>query len=145
MPRGKKTDRPLRKGDRVVATVDLLGVPEGTTGKVKLSNGLFRPGSWMRYWVFFGNGVQLGSIGADKLVRADRWEEYQVERVRKAEEGEAEAARAAENKASASAATNGDGGGGDDGGGDGGSAAASRVPAHLLERSKARRQALGLG
>jgi hypothetical protein len=143
MPRAKGKDRPLRKGDKVVATVDLPGVPEGTTGKVKLSNGLFRPGSWMRYWVFFGNGVQLGSIGGDKLVQADRWEDYKVERVRRAEEGAAEAARSAERKASAA---DGDGGGGSadgDGGGDG--AASSRVPAHLLERSKARRQALGLG
>ena len=142
MPRAKGKDRPLRKGDRVVATVDLPGVPEGTTGKVKLSNGFFRPGSWMRYWVFFSNGVQLGSIGSDKLVQADRWEEYKVERVRQAEEGAVEAARAAERKAAA--ATNGDGGDGD-GGGDAGGGAASRVPAHLLERSKARRQALGLG
>ena len=131
----------MRKGDRVVATVDLPGVPEGSTGKVKLTNGLFRPGSWMRYWVFFDNGVQLGSIGGDKLVHADRWEEYQVERARRAEEGAAEAASSAERKAAA--ATNGDGG--EAGGGDAAGGAASRVPAHLLERSKARRQALGLG
>src|SRR5215207_11144164 len=99
MPRAKGKERPLRKRDRVVATVDLPGVPEGTTGKVKLLNGLFRPGSWMRYWVFFDNGVQLGSIGADKVVHADRWDAYREERARRAEEGAVEAARAAERAA----------------------------------------------
>jgi len=141
MPRAKGKDRPLRKRDRVVATVDLPGVPEGSTGKVKLVNGLFRPGSWMRYWVFFDNGVQLGSVGADKLVRADRWETYKAERARRAEEGAAEAARAAERPADAPAGGDGAAGGGNAESG----AAASRVPAHLLERSKSRRQALGQG
>src|SRR3712207_3696713 len=99
MPRGKGEDRPLRKGDRVAAAVDLPGVPEGTIGRVKLTNGLFRPGSWMRYWVFFRNGVQRGSVGGVKLVRAGRWEAYKVERARKVEQAEVEAAQAAEGTA----------------------------------------------
>ena len=88
----KVKDRPIRKGDKVVATVDLAGVPEGTTGKVRLVNGFSRPGSWMRYWVFFENGVDLGSVGSDKLVRAAAWPEFQVERERRAALGPAEAA-----------------------------------------------------
>jgi hypothetical protein len=130
-------DRPIRKGDKVVATVDLAGVPEGTKGKVRLVNGFSRPGSWMRYWVFFDNGVDLGSIGSEKLVKAAGWPEYQVERERRAALGPAEAAgtdgsaAAAEHAAPATDAPAEDG-------------AASRIPAHLLERTKNRRQALGI-
>jgi hypothetical protein len=134
MARAKQKDKPFRKGDRVVATIDLPRVPEGTTGKIKLVNGFLRAGSWTRYWVFFDNGVDLGSIGEDKLVRAADWETYKAERTRRAEEGVAVAA-APEAEAAAPA-------------GDGEaapSAAASRIPAHLLERSKNRRQALGQG
>ena len=57
----------LRKGAKVVATTDLRGVPEGTPGKVMLVAGL----SWIRYWVRFDNGVQLGSIDRSKLATKD--------------------------------------------------------------------------
>ena len=128
--------RPIRKGDKVVATADLAGVPEGTIGKVRLVNGFSRPGSWMRYWVFFENGVDLGSIGSEKLVRARAWPEYQAERERRAALGPVEAAGdgAAAPEATGDAAA--------DAPADGG--AASRIPAHLLERTKNRRQALGI-
>ncbi len=53
----------LRKGAKVVATTELRGVPEGTPGKVMMVAGL----SWIRYWVRFDNGVQLGSIDRSKL------------------------------------------------------------------------------
>jgi hypothetical protein len=136
----KTKDRPLRKGDKVIATIDLPGVPEGTKGKIKLLNGFFRSGSWLRYWVFFDNGVDLGSISVDKLVRADQWEAFQVERARRAEEGERVVA------AAPAAAAAGSSGGDGEGAGDGAaSGPASRIPAHLLERSKSRRQALGQG
>jgi hypothetical protein len=132
----KVKDRPIRKGDKVVATVDLAGVPEGTTGKVRLVNGFSRPGSWMRYWVFFENGVDLGSVGVDKLVRAAAWPSYQVERERRAAAGpevQADGAAAPAGEVAATAA---------DAPAEGG--AASRIPAHLLERTKNRRQALGI-
>lgn len=59
-----KTATPnLRKGDKVVATADLRGVPEGTAGKVMVVDGL----TWIRYWVRFDNGEMLGSISRDKL------------------------------------------------------------------------------
>jgi hypothetical protein len=137
MPKAKVKERPLRKGDKVIATVDLPRVPEGTAGKVKLLNGLFRSGSWLRYWVFFDNGVDLGSISAEKLVRASDWETFKEERVRRAEEGEP--AVAAAPAAAATASDSPDGGAGDGAA----SGPASRIPAHLLERAKARRQALG--
>ena len=53
----------LRKGAKVIATTDLRGVPEGTTGKVMMVSGL----TWIRYWVRFDNGVSLGSIRREAL------------------------------------------------------------------------------
>ena len=137
MAKVKVKVRPIRKGDKVVATADLAGVPEGTTGKVRLVNGFSRPGSWMRYWVFFENGVDLGSIGSDKLVRAKAWPEYQAERERRAALGPVEAA----GDGAAAAAPQAAGDAAADAPADG---AASRIPAHLLERTQNRRQALGI-
>jgi hypothetical protein len=48
----------LRIGDRVQATVDLPGVPEGTEGRVILANGF----NWFRYRVLFANGAELGDL-----------------------------------------------------------------------------------
>jgi hypothetical protein len=59
----KTATKNLRKGDKVVTTADLRGVPEGTAGKVIVVNGL----TWIRYWVRFENGEVLGSISRDKL------------------------------------------------------------------------------
>ena len=42
----------LRIGDRVKATVDLIGVPAGTEGNVILANGF----NWLRYRVLFDKG-----------------------------------------------------------------------------------------
>src|SRR5205814_5758923 len=74
----------IKKGSRVVAAVDLRGVPEGTTGKVKVIDGF----EWVRAWVQFDNGVWLGSVSADKLVPEDDWENFKVRRVQEAEEAE---------------------------------------------------------
>lgn len=113
----------LRKGTKVVATTDLRGVPEGTPGKVMLVAGL----TWIRYWVRFDNGVQLGSISRDKLATKDDLE-------RGDEVAEVEVA----GEAGAAAA--------DDGGGDGGgktTPAGTLVPQKLLDRSAAARVRLG--
>ena len=48
----------LRLGDKVRSTVDLPGVPEGTTGKVILANGF----NWQRYRVLFTDGTELGDL-----------------------------------------------------------------------------------
>ncbi len=48
----------LKIGDRVRATVDLHGVPEGTEGKVILANGF----NWLRYRVLFNNGAEVGDL-----------------------------------------------------------------------------------
>ena len=47
---------PLKRKQKVVATIDLPGVPEGTEGKILVSNGI----EWFRYWVDFDNGAKLG-------------------------------------------------------------------------------------
>ena len=66
----------LTKQQEVVAATDLKGVPEGTNGKVMLLNGL----DWVRYWVKFENGVEMGSLHRNKLVSAEDWGLYLEER-----------------------------------------------------------------
>ena len=65
----KRVGDQLQVKDKVVAAVDLLGVPAGTRGKVSLVNG-FR---WIRYRVYFDNGADLGSINRSDLVLAKEW------------------------------------------------------------------------
>ncbi len=123
----------LRTGERVVATVDMPAIPAGTPGKVSFVAGF----TWIRYWVRFENGVVRGSLHRDKLARPDEWQAILERR------------------------TNGD----TDDGAPGDSAGAGpdagpsddphaveetrtvngvAVPSHLLERSRLRREALGL-
>ena len=66
----------LTKQQEVVAATNLKGVPEGTSGKIMLSNGL----DWVRYWVKFENGVEIGSLHRNKLVSAEDWDLYLEER-----------------------------------------------------------------
>ena len=48
----------LRMHDKVVAKVELPGVPAGTKGKVILADGF----NWLRYRVLFDNGAELGDL-----------------------------------------------------------------------------------
>ena len=48
----------LDRGDSVRSTVELLGVPVGTAGKVILANGF----NWLRYRVRFEGGVELPDL-----------------------------------------------------------------------------------
>ncbi len=61
-------DDVLQRKDRVIAAEPLVGVPEGTPGRVTTVNG-FR---WRRYWVTFDNGVDLGSLDASQLTRVNK-------------------------------------------------------------------------
>lgn len=83
----------FKKGTSVIATEDLRGVPEGTKGTTSRGVGL----TWFRYRVYFDNGVELGSVGQDKLVRSEKWAQFQVDR-------EQAAAKAAEAATAAAAA-----------------------------------------
>jgi hypothetical protein len=58
----------LRRGDRVTNTVDLTGVPAGTEGKVILANGF----NWLRYRVYFSNGIEMGDLDGRHLAPAGR-------------------------------------------------------------------------
>jgi len=62
------SDLDLRVGSKVVAIVDLPGVPEGTMGKVRVANGFNR----QRYWVRFANGVELGQLDGRHLAVAPK-------------------------------------------------------------------------
>ncbi len=121
------TDDTLRRKERVVAAVDMPGIPAGTPGKVIMVSGF----DWVRYWVRFDNGVERGSLGRYKLARP----------------GEPVGAEREALQAAAGAAPS----GGDEAAGDGAAAGGGEghlhagvlVPAHLIERSKKRREALG--
>ena len=121
--------KPLKPGENVIVTTDIRGVPEGTTGRVKMSTGL----TWPRYWVEFANGRWIGSVSQSFLVRAKDWDRFKQLR-----EEERLRPKVVEKPAEAAAES----GGGDAGGGGG---ASSRVPAHLLERSKKARERLAAG
>ena len=132
MPRSMaaKTDGDVLKvKEKVVAARSMPGIPEGTKGKVIMVAGF----EWIRYWVRFENGVARGSIDRKKLARLRDWDEIQARRAR----GEEDPAEAGPEAAAA-----------DDGGGDGAAAGESvtyagvAIPAHLIERSKNRRQLL---
>lgn len=112
-------ERPLRLHERVTLTREIRDVPEGTSGLVKVANGL----TWARYWVQFDNGAWVGSVSASDLVREGDWEAFQARRAEEALRPKVEEAPVA---AAADAGT---------GNGSGG-AAASKVPPHLLERSQ---------
>ena len=139
MPLFSKTvdfDTPFKKNDSVKATLDLPGVPEGTQGKIKVINGF----TWERYWVFFDNGVELGSLDTNDLVRPQHWDQF-FEQKALAEERAAAAAEAAANGEAAA-----DAGGGAAAAADPNDPLArirALVPPHLLERSAAARARLG--
>ncbi len=123
----KTIDRtlPIKRYKKIVATVDLPGVPEGTTGKVLVANGV----TWYRYWVDFDNGVRLGQVGHQQVCLANDWDSFRIDRA----ETERRAAEAPQKSDES------------DDDGDGGGAAGNQfgVPEHLLERSRAARQRLG--
>lgn len=65
----KRKGEGLQRHEKVVAAVDLPGVPAGTPGKVELVNG-FR---WIRYRVGFDNGADIGSLDRSQLARPEEW------------------------------------------------------------------------
>lgn len=113
-------DTPFRKGEKVIATRDLQEIPGGTKGKIQLQNGI---GAWRRYWVLFDGNRQKGQVDHNDLVRPDQLQKW-LDRKAKLEEA---ALRSEEDEAEEAPAEVGAGGGG----------AASQIPAHILERSKA--------
>ncbi|MED6328551.1 MAG: hypothetical protein VYD46_05965 [Actinomycetota bacterium] len=125
MPKTIDRTLPIKRYKKVVATVDLPGVPEGTVGKVRVANGV----TWYRYWVDFENGVRLGQVGHQQVCHEADWNAFQADRA----EAERRAAEAPDESADDSddVAASGDGAGN-----------AFGVPEHLLERSRAARARL---
>ncbi|MDE0833876.1 MAG: hypothetical protein OSA36_06170 [Acidimicrobiales bacterium] len=76
MPKTIDRTLPIRRYKKVVATVELPGVPEGTVGKVRVANGF----AWYRYWVDFDNGVRMGQVSHDNLCHQDDWGRFQFDR-----------------------------------------------------------------
>ena len=132
MPRSMatKTGDVLKVKEKVVAARSMPGIPEGTRGKVFMVSGF----EWIRYWVRFENGQVRGSIDRSKLARLRDWEDIQARRAR----GEEEPA-----EAGAAAADAADGDGAAAPSGESVTYAGVAIPAHLIERSKNRRQVLG--
>jgi len=126
MPKTIDRTLPIKRFKKVVATVDLPGVPEGTIGKVRVANGF----TWYRYWVDFDNGVRMGQVSHEHLCHEGDWGRFQLDR--------AEAERRALEALEAPEAS---------GEGDGPVevAAGNRfgVPEHLLQRSRDARTLLG--
>ena len=52
------TEKDFRRRQKVVAAVDLPGVPAGTFGKVWFVSGV----TWIRYHVAFENGIELANV-----------------------------------------------------------------------------------
>lgn len=137
--RNPNPEDPFRKNEKVIAAEDLEGVPEGTAGKVRLVNGF----DWIRYWVFFDNGVDMGSIDGEQLVRPQHWHQFKIDRQARLD---AEELAALQPKTATAAVGT--------GGGEAAAAAAdpndplaavrALVPPHLLERSAAARVRLGV-
>lgn len=122
---------PLKKKAQIVAALDMPGIPAGTKGRVTFVAGF----DWIRYWVRWENGVTRGSMNRATLVRPG--EPY-------GEELAAILAAAAAAPTAESVVDGGSAGGGEAGSTDGGvTVAGVHIPAHLLDRSKQRRQLLG--
>ena len=76
------TDRVFRRRQKVVAVVDLPGVPADTFGKVWFVSGV----TWIRYHVKFENGEELANVDAGSLQDRKAWlaENAAAEREREA-------------------------------------------------------------
>ncbi len=70
MAKQDDNDNVFKVRAKVVAAVDLPGVPAGTPGKVTLKNG-FR---WTRYRVYFDNGEDIGSLDGTQLMARKEWD-----------------------------------------------------------------------
>ena len=115
---------PLKRKQKVVATIDLPGVPEGTEGKICVANGI----EWFRYWVDFDNGTKLGRVDHKDVVKIEDWEQFQVDRTNAENEPDKTEEAVTEGTSSETVSSDSNEHG---------------IPEHLLERSRAARERLG--
>lgn len=126
MPKTIDRTLPIKRYKKVVATVELPGVPEGTVGRVRVANGF----AWYRYWVDFDNGVRMGQVSHDNLCHQDDWGRFQFDRAeteRRALEAPADSVDSDEGDEGATGAVGNQFG----------------VPEHLLQRSLDARKRVG--
>ncbi|MCD9623552.1 hypothetical protein [Rhabdothermincola salaria] len=83
------TEKVFRKRQKVVAAVDLPGVPAGTPGKVYYVAGV----TWIRYHVLFENGVEISTLDAAQLADRKAWTKEQDRIARENLEAERSAER----------------------------------------------------
>lgn len=128
----KQLTETLQRKEKVKAAIDLRGVPEGTRGRVMVTNGL----TWIRYWVQFDNGVEMGSIHRDNLVRVAEWDQFLVDRELAVERAAAAPDPDAASEADTEADPEQDDGGGVVNG--------VQIPQLLLDRTKAALERFGV-
>jgi hypothetical protein len=63
------TEKVFKRHQKVVAAVDLPGVPAGTPGKVYYVAGV----TWIRYHVLFENGFEISNLDASQLADRKQW------------------------------------------------------------------------
>jgi hypothetical protein len=85
------TEKEFRRRQKVVAVVDLPGVPAGTYGKIWFVSGV----TWVRYHVAFENGEELANVDGGSLRDRKEWlaEQAEVDREKQAAEREAQRAQ----------------------------------------------------
>ncbi len=85
------TEHDFRRRQKVVAVVDLPGVPAGTFGKIWFVSGV----TWIRYHVAFENGEELANVDGGSLRDRKAWlaEKAQLDREQLAAEREAQRAQ----------------------------------------------------
>ena len=85
------TEKVFRRHQKVVAAVDLPGVPAGTPGKVYYVAGV----TWIRYHVLFENGLEVSSLDASQLADLKAWKADAERAAREAQQAQWEIERAA--------------------------------------------------
>jgi hypothetical protein len=85
------TEKVFKRHQKVVAAVDLPGVPAGTPGKVAYVAGL----TWIRYHVQFDNGAVVSSLDAAQLADRKAWKAARAAQDASERAGELAAERAA--------------------------------------------------
>ncbi len=90
------TEKLFRRLQKVVAAVDLPGVPAGTFGKVWFVSGV----TWIRYHVAFENGAEIANVDGAEIADRKVWlaaqavrdqEALEIERAERRELARAEA------------------------------------------------------
>lgn len=65
----------FKRHQKVVAAVDMPGVPKGTPGKILYVAGV----DWFRYHVQFENGTLRSSVDGQELISAKDWKAGKTE------------------------------------------------------------------